>query len=291
MSSKEIMYYKETTSKEYVECMWQGDNEPLHLHPGYCNGNLADCVLRDNALIAGTTGAGKSNLCNVLLLDLMMQLPPDKFGFTYLDGSKGCEVGTYIARDGHVKSPHMIAYYDGNTEPDVGKTLAITMNWAMRHPGARTVIIADEFTRLPMSLYSWSLFAEGFRKHNIHVIFTSQLNDDEVIRSLLYTVDCSLRISLRSPDRVVEATLGKLSDEPIKQKAGLADILETSKEVVDRVEVPFVDWRYLDDCLSNFKDKAGGAVNLWKLQWCYTDMQAYDERMRTVMWTHHHIDN
>lgn len=37
--------------------------------------------------------------------------------------------------------------------------------------------------------------------------------------------------------------------------------------------------------------KAGGAVNLWKLQGCYWAVQAYDEPLRTVMRPHHRINN
>jgi S-DNA-T family DNA segregation ATPase FtsK/SpoIIIE len=173
------------------------------------------CREGPHALIAGTTGSGKSELLQTLIAGLAMQHPPDRCSFLLVDykgGAAFAEAATL---------PHtvgLVTDLDGQTTAralrSLGAELTRREQILAAHdavdiaalpedvPLARLVIVVDEFATLAEELPSFVpglvSIAQRGRSLGVHLVLATQRPSGVVSPEI--RANCTLRICLRTTD-------------------------------------------------------------------------------------------
>jgi S-DNA-T family DNA segregation ATPase FtsK/SpoIIIE len=168
-----------------------------------------------HALVAGTTGSGKSELLQTLIASLAMQHPPDRCSFLLVDykgGAAFAEAATL---------PHtvgLVTDLDGQTTARALRSLGaeltrreeiLTVHGAADIAAlpdevelARLVIVVDEFATLAEELPSFVpgliAIAQRGRSLGVHLVLATQRPSGVVSPEI--RANCTLRICLRTTD-------------------------------------------------------------------------------------------
>jgi S-DNA-T family DNA segregation ATPase FtsK/SpoIIIE len=173
------------------------------------------CRQGPHALIAGTTGSGKSELLQTLIAGLALNHPPDRCTFLLVDYKGGAAFAEAAAL------PHtvgLVTDLDGQTTARALRSLAAELTrretvLAEHHvadiaalpepvPLARLVIVVDEFAglseELPEFVPGLVAIAQRGRSLGVHLVLATQRPSGVVSPEI--RVNCSLRICLRTTD-------------------------------------------------------------------------------------------
>jgi S-DNA-T family DNA segregation ATPase FtsK/SpoIIIE len=173
------------------------------------------CRQGPHALVAGTTGSGKSELLQTLIAGLALNHPPDRCSFLLVDYKGGAAFAEAAAL------PHtvgLVTDLDGQTTARALRSLAaeLTRREAVlaEHqvpdiaslPGAvelaRLVIVVDEFAglseELPEFVPGLVAIAQRGRSLGVHLVLATQRPTGVVSPEI--RANCSLRICLRTTD-------------------------------------------------------------------------------------------
>ncbi len=210
-------------------------------------GATADGVFRfdprvdgPHALIAGTTGSGKSELLQTLVCSLAVTYPPNRMSFLLIDYKGGaafreCEdlphvVGLVTSLDGHLTQRALVAMNAEllKRERDVGghKDLVTMEQVAPEAAPARLMIVVDEFATLvkevPDFIDGVINVAQRGRSLGIHLVLATQRPSGVISPAIRANTD--LRIALRTSDEVES---GDVIDSPLagrisRERAGRA---------------------------------------------------------------------
>jgi S-DNA-T family DNA segregation ATPase FtsK/SpoIIIE len=168
-----------------------------------------------HALVAGTTGAGKSELLQTLIAGLALNHPPDRCSFFLVD-YKG---GAAFAEAAHL--PHTVGMVTDLDPPATARALrSLTAELTRREAVlarhgvsdladlpesvdlARLVIVVDEFATLALDLPEFVPglvgIAQRGRSLGVHLILATQRPSGVVSPEI--RANCSLRICLRTTD-------------------------------------------------------------------------------------------
>ncbi|MFD2090409.1 FtsK/SpoIIIE domain-containing protein [Blastococcus deserti] len=173
------------------------------------------CRQGPHALIAGTTGSGKSELLQTLIAGLAMHHPPDRCSFLLVDYKGGAAFAEAAAL------PHtvgLVTDLDGRTTARALRSLAaeLTRREAVLAAHqvadiallpeavelARLVIVVDEFAglseELPEFVPGLVAIAQRGRSLGVHLVLATQRPSGVVSPEI--RANCSLRICLRTTD-------------------------------------------------------------------------------------------
>jgi S-DNA-T family DNA segregation ATPase FtsK/SpoIIIE len=173
------------------------------------------CRQGPHALIAGTTGSGKSELLQTLIAGLALNHPPDRCSFLLVDYKGGAAFAEAAAL------PHtvgLVTDLDGQTTARALRSLAAELTRreailaehrvvdiaALPEPVAlaRLVIVVDEFAglseELPEFVPGLVAIAQRGRSLGVHLVLATQRPSGVVSPEI--RANCSLRICLRTTD-------------------------------------------------------------------------------------------
>jgi S-DNA-T family DNA segregation ATPase FtsK/SpoIIIE len=173
------------------------------------------CRQGPHALVAGTTGSGKSELLQTLISGLALNHPPDRCSFLLVDYKGGAAFAEAAAL------PHtvgLVTDLDGQTTARALRSLAaeLTRREAIlaehqaadiaslpeQVPLARLVIVVDEFAglsdELPEFVPGLVAIAQRGRSLGVHLVLATQRPSGVVSPEI--RANCSLRICLRTTD-------------------------------------------------------------------------------------------
>jgi S-DNA-T family DNA segregation ATPase FtsK/SpoIIIE len=173
------------------------------------------CRHGPHALIAGTTGSGKSELLQTLIAGLALNHPPDRCSFLLVDYKGGAAFADAAAL------PHtvgLVTDLDGQTTARALRSLAAELTRreailathgvadiaALPDPVdlARLVIVVDEFAglseELPEFVPGLVAIAQRGRSLGVHLVLATQRPSGVVSPEI--RANCSLRICLRTTD-------------------------------------------------------------------------------------------
>ncbi|WP_324274183.1 FtsK/SpoIIIE domain-containing protein [Blastococcus brunescens] len=173
------------------------------------------CRLGPHALIAGTTGSGKSELLQTLVAGLALNHPPDRCSFLLVDYKGGAAFAEASSL------PHtvgMVTDLDGQTTARALRSLAAELTRresilaahgvadiaALPESAdlARLVIVVDEFAglseELPEFVPGLVAIAQRGRSLGVHLVLATQRPSGVVSPEI--RANCSLRICLRTTD-------------------------------------------------------------------------------------------
>jgi S-DNA-T family DNA segregation ATPase FtsK/SpoIIIE len=197
---------------------WSGDRDRLLAPLGRtAHGPLLVDLCRQgpHALIAGTTGSGKSELLQTLIAGLALNHPPDRCSFLLVDYKGGAAFAEAAAL------PHtvgLVTDLDGQTTARALRSLAAELTrreeilaaHAVADIGslppsadlARLVIVVDEFAglseELPEFVPGLVAIAQRGRSLGVHLVLATQRPSGVVSPEI--RANCSLRICLRTTD-------------------------------------------------------------------------------------------
>lgn len=239
----------------------------LMLHPGYCDGELAEVPFTGDVLLTGAFGSGVSNTLKVLLFDLMLQNSPEDFGFAFFDGAAGSDLGTYVDRyNGDPDTPHLILEDLCDSYDHVIRSLSAILRYAEEHPNKIIAVVFNEFVKIPLDTADYEQIHDEFKKHDIMIIATTNCSTESAIKQFLEVYPCAIRISGRNAYKCVKATLDVLPDPLIQKRVGQVYVRNTGTGELLLVTVPYMDWRDHVRCMNVFMRKTHGNTNyLYKL--------------------------
>ena len=173
------------------------------------------CRQGPHALVAGTTGSGKSELLQTLIVSLALNHPPDRCSFLLVDYKGGAAFAEAAAL------PHtvgLVTDLDGRTTARALRSLAAELTRREAILGehgvadiaalpetvdlARLVIVVDEFATLVDELPSFVpglvSIAQRGRSLGVHLVLATQRPSGVVSPEI--RANCTLRICLRTTD-------------------------------------------------------------------------------------------
>jgi DNA segregation ATPase FtsK/SpoIIIE, S-DNA-T family len=201
-----------------LEGEWTTDRGRLRATIGRtADGTVEIDLCRDgpHALIAGTTGSGKSELLQSLITGLALTHPPDRCSFLLVDYKGGAAfadaaalphtVGVVTDLDGQttVRALRSLAAELTRREAILGAHRVTDIAGLPAHvPLARLVIVVDEFASLAEELPSFVpglvSIAQRGRSLGVHLVLATQRPSGVVSPEI--RANCTLRICLRTTD-------------------------------------------------------------------------------------------
>jgi S-DNA-T family DNA segregation ATPase FtsK/SpoIIIE len=197
---------------------WSRDRGSLEVALGVGTGGVERldlCRHGPHALVAGTTGAGKSELLQTLIAGLALAHPPDRCSFLLIDYKGGAAFAEAAAL------PHTVGLLTDLDDVTTARALrSLTAELARREallaehavadisdlgervPLARLVIVVDEFATLAEELPAFVPglvgIAQRGRSLGIHLVLATQRPAGAVSADI--RANCTLRICLRTTD-------------------------------------------------------------------------------------------
>nr|WP_275586240.1 FtsK/SpoIIIE domain-containing protein [Geodermatophilus normandii] len=201
-----------------VPVAWSGTRSSLSAPLGVTADGVAEVdLVRDgpHALVAGTTGSGKSELLQTMVAGLALAHPPDRCSFLLVDYKGGAAFAEAVAL------PHTVGLVTDLDAPATARALrSLTAELSRREallaaagvpdlaalPAevglARLVIVVDEFAglaeELPEFVSGLVGIAQRGRSLGVHLVLATQRPGGVVSPEI--RANCSLRLCLRTTD-------------------------------------------------------------------------------------------